>query len=226
MKTTLILPTWNEIESIPHVLPTIKPGTVDELIIIDNNSTDGTGEWCRSHGYTVLNQKSRGYGNAIREAIAQSSGDIIVEFPPDGNSLPEKIPELIEKIKSGYDMVIASRYLNGAKSYDDDWLTGFGNFMFTLLTNIIFGTHYTDVLVGYRAHRRAAYDTLGLNEPHLAWVMQSSIRFPKYGFKVGEIGADEPKRIGGTRKMRPFKTGVSLLRVMWREFWSPAPHRL
>lgn len=221
MKSTLIVPTFNEIECLPAVLPSIKPEWIDEIIVVDNHSTDGTVEWCAQHGYRVITQTTRGYGNAIREAVAVSTGDIIIEFPPDGSSLPEKIPELIKKIESGYDMVIASRYLGNAKSEDDDFLTGFGNALFTLLTNIFFGTHYTDSLVGFRGYKKSAYKTLGLDAPHLNWVTQSSIRFPKYGYKVGEIEADEPKRIGGKRKMSPFKTGMSLLEVLWKEFWLP-----
>ena len=218
MKVTLIAPTFNEIETIPHTLPALRHVGVDEIIVVDNNSHDGTIEWCQSHGFTVFIQKASGYGNGIREVVERSSGDIIIEFPPDGSSLAEKIPAVIEKISQGFDLVIASRYRDGAKSDDDDVITALGNWGFTKLTNLVFGTSYPDVLVGFRGYRKDSYGKLGLDEPGLAWVLQSSIRFATSGYKVGEIGADEPKRIGGKRKMRPFKTGLALLKVMQREF--------
>ncbi len=218
MKSTLIVPTFNEIETVPHTLPAIDRSWVDEIIVVDNHSTDGTVEWCKERGYRVYLQKVPGYGNGIREVARFATGDIIIEFPPDGSSLPEKIPVLIEKIKEGYDLVIASRYRDGAKSDDDDVLTAIGNWGFTKLINLLFGTAYTDALCGYRAYRTKSFETLGLDVAHLSWVIQSSIRFATYGYRVGEIGADEKKRMGGVRKMKPFKTGLELLSVIAREF--------
>ena len=78
-----------------------------------------------------------------------------IEFNPDGNSIPEDIPRIVAKVNEGYDLVIGSRYRDGAKSDDDDWLTAAGNWMFTRIVNLLFGTSYTDVLVGFRAYRRA-----------------------------------------------------------------------
>ena len=72
--------------------------------------------------------------------------------------------------------------------------------------------------MGFRGYRRKAFDALKLDAQHLSWVIQSSIRFATHGFRVGEIGADEGKRIGGKRKMRPFHTGMELLRMMLKEF--------
>jgi hypothetical protein len=89
--------------------------------------------------------------------VKVARGDIIIEFPPDGNSLPEKIPEVIAAIEKGHDFVIVSRYKDGAKSHDDDFMTAIGNKLFTTLTNVLFRTSYTDVLVGYRAYRKSTF---------------------------------------------------------------------
>jgi glycosyltransferase involved in cell wall biosynthesis len=208
----------NEIEAVQVVLPQIKPEFVDEILIVDGGSTDGTVEWCKEHGYKVLENVTGGYGVAIRAGVRAAEGDIIVEFPPDGNSLPEKVPEVIEKIKSGYDFVIVSRYKDGAQSHDDDIFTGFGNKMFTTMTNVMFGTSYTDVLVGFRAYKKEVFYQLGLSTNTLAWPAQEAIRFATHGFKVGEIGGDEPDRIGGVRKMKIIGTGVEILKVLGSEF--------
>jgi len=217
MKTTLIAATLNEIEAVQVVLPQIDKSWVDEIIIVDGGSTDGTVEYCRQNGYHVLVQQGRGYGAAIRGGVKIAQGDIIIEFPPDGNSLASKIPELLTEMKKGYDLVIVSRYKDGAKSYDDDIMTAFGNRMFTFLTNKLFNAPYTDVLVGFRAYRKEAFHKLNLDAEGLSWPAQSAIRFAQHGLRVGEIAGDEPPRIGGQRKMRIVRTGFEILFLIFRE---------
>jgi glycosyltransferase involved in cell wall biosynthesis len=218
VKTTLIACTLNEIEAVQVVLPQIDKRWVDEIIIADGGSTDGTVEYCRQHGYFVMQQKGRGYGGGIQEAVQIAKGDIIIEFPPDGNSLPAKIPEVIAEIHKGYDFVIVSRYKDNARSDDDDFMTAIGNKMFTALTNVLFGTAYTDVLVGYRAYRKAVFQRLRMTTPGLSWPAQEAIQFARQGARVGEIPGNEPPRIGGQRKMRIFKTGWEILMVIKQEY--------
>lgn len=217
---TVIMPTLNEIDGVRAVVPRIDRGFVDEIIVTDGGSTDGTVEYCRAQGIKVHVQKKRGYGSAILEALESARGEIVVEITADGSSLPEKIPDLAAKVAEGNDLVLASRYRDGAVSLDDDYLTGFGNWLFTTLTNVLFRASLTDVLVGYRAYRRESLDALGMDAPGLEWVQQSTIRFLKKGFRVAEIGADEPKRIGGQRKMLPFRTGWTILTLTVREYLS------
>jgi glycosyltransferase involved in cell wall biosynthesis len=217
MTVTLIAPTWNEIEAVKVVLPRIRREWADEIIIVDGGSTDGTVEFCRELGFRVHAQKARGYGAALREAIAVSTGDYIIEFQPDGNSVPEMIPAMVAKIEEGYDLVIGSRYVPGATSYDDDRLTKVGNRIFTWLVNLLFRAKYTDTLIGFRIFRRDAFEALQIDTDGLAWAIQLPIRFAKKGFRIAEIAADEPARIGGVRKMQPFKHGFEFLVVMLRE---------
>lgn len=219
MRTTLLAPTLNEIEAVQVVLPKIKKEWIDEIIIIDGGSIDGTVEYCRNNGYFVHNQKGRGYGSGMKDGVAIAQGDVIIEFPSDGNSPPEKIPDIIDKMNEGYDFVIASRYLKGAKSYDDDYLTAIGNRIFTFLVNILFRANYSDVLIGFRAYRKDAFKELNMDAKGLDWSVQMPIKFAKGKFKVAEIPVDEPKRIGGQRKMSPFKTGWEILKVVVKEFF-------
>ncbi len=219
MKTTLLAPTLNEIEAVGVILPKIQKEWVDEIIVVDGGSTDGTVEYCQRNGYFVHKQKGRGYGTGMKDGVALARGDVIIEFPPDGNSPPDKIPDLIKKIGEGYDFVVASRYTGGARSYDDDFLTSKGNRVFTWLVNLLFGSGYSDVLIGFRAYRKDAFNALKMNAAGLDWSIQMPIQFAKNKFKVAEIPVDEPKRIGGRRKMSPFRTGWQILKVLIKEFF-------
>jgi glycosyltransferase involved in cell wall biosynthesis len=225
LTSTLLLPTLNEIEAARVVIPQIKREWVDEILVLDGGSTDGTVEFMRGQGLTVLTQARGGYGRAMAYGLQQAKGDIIVEFTPDGNSIPADIPRIIAKVKESYDLVIGSRYLTGARSDDDDWLTARGNQLFTAAVNLLFRAHYTDVLVGFRAFRREAALKLKLDAPGLSWPCQSSMRFARARLRVTEIPANEPSRIGGERKMRPFKTGWEIVKLILRDFASFWPQR-
>lgn len=217
MKTTLFVPTLNEIDGMKAIMPRVKKQWVDEILVLDGGSTDGTVEYAKSKGYRVVMQKSKGITNAYREALKIAKGDYIVAFSPDGNSLPEVIPKLVKKIKEGYDMVIASRYKGNAKSDDDDPVTAFGNWMFTKLINIAFGGNYTDTLVMFRAFKKDIVKKIHIDIPRAGLEPILSIRCAKQKLKVAEIPASEPKRIGGARKMNPILNGLDILRLIFSE---------
>ena len=221
MTTSLIVPTLNEIDGVRAVMPKIDPSWCDETLVVDGGSTDGTVEWLRERGYRVIIQDKPGIGNAYRQAYAHTTGDIIVTFSPDGNSIPELIPALVSAMGKGYDLVIVSRYLGSARSQDDDALTAFGNALFTKAINLLFGGRYTDALVIFRAYRRDLIRRLAIDAEHMTYEAQISIRAAKYGLKVAEISGDEPRRIGGERKMHPFRTGWTIVKEMGRELLRP-----
>jgi glycosyltransferase involved in cell wall biosynthesis len=223
LTSTLLLPTLNEIEAVRVIIPQIRREWIDEIIAIDGGSTDGTVQFMQGQGIRVESQSARGYGQGMLQGLQVARGDIVVEFTPDGNALPEDIPRIIAKVREGYDLVIASRYLGGTHSDDDDWLTAFGNKLFTATVNVLFRSRYTDVLVGFRAFRRDKALRLGFDARGLSWPCQSSIRFARAKMRVAEIPAREPARIGGTRKMRPFKTGLEITALIVRDFLTFSP---
>jgi glycosyltransferase involved in cell wall biosynthesis len=220
MKTTLFIPVCNEITGIQQIMPRVKKDWVDEIIVVDGNSTDGTREYFEERGYKVVRQKSTGICGAYWEGLEVATGDVIIAFSPDNNSIPELIPPLAEKMKEGYDMVIVSRYKDGAKSEDDDLVTAFGNWMFTRLVNILFGGKYTDTLVMFRAFRKDLVKRLKMDSKKLpVFEYLMTIRCAKQKCRVAEIPGDEPKRIGDIRKMRPIYNGLSLLGQLIKELF-------
>jgi glycosyltransferase involved in cell wall biosynthesis len=217
VQSTLAVLVLNEIDAIRQVLPQIKRDWVTEIIVVDGGSTDGTIEYCESQGLRVLRQKSRGYGRGMLELIEVAKGDIIIEFMGDGNCKVDAIPRLVAKVHEGYDLVIASRYMPGARSFDDTPMTRLGNWGFTRLINLLFHARYQDAMMGYRAYRKDAFKALEMDSPGLCFPTQGSIQFARFGFRVAEIPSDEPKRLGGVRKAHNVKTGIELVRMIATE---------
>jgi len=233
---TLLVPTLNEIDGMREIMPQVEAGWCDQILVVDGGSTDGTQEYARAQGYDLIVQRRRGIRHAYLEAFPHVRGEIVVTFSPDGNSVPRLIPELVRAVAGGHDMVIASRYLPGARSEDDDWLTGVGNWTFTKLINWLHGGHYTDAMVMFRAYRTKLFWDLELDredgyapERLFRTVMGVepllSIRAAKRGLRLAEIPGDEPARIGGQRKLQVFRWGAAYLVQTVREVYHWRPRR-
>ena len=163
MKISLLIPILNEEEGIKVIMPRVKKEWVDQILFVDGGSTDNSVQLCRDMGYEIFIQKEKGPSAAYREAFEKLTGDVIIDFSPDNNSIPEKIPELIDKMKSdNYDMVIVSRYLKGAKSEDDTFYTAIGNWFFTKSINLFHGGNYTDSLVMLELTKKIFFIDLNL----------------------------------------------------------------
>lgn len=231
MRVTLLIATLNEIDGMRKIMPQINREWVDQIVIFDGKSTDGTIEYAREHGFFVYVQKKPGFRQGYNEVMEYVEGDVVITFSPDGNSIPELIPSLIAKMRDGYDMVIASRYFQGAKSQDDDALTSFGNWLFTRTVNLLFGAHYTDAMVIYRAYKKHLIYDLQLMEDRwystperlfatrISWEPLLSVRAARRRLRVTEIPGDEPPRIGGERKLQVWRWGAAYYFQFWRDFF-------
>ncbi len=230
---TLLIPTLNEIDGMREIMPRVDPAWVDQILILDGGSTDGTIEYALDHGYQVHVQREPGIRFGYREVLPLIKGDVILTFSPDGNSIPELIPDLLAKMDEGYDMVIASRYLGDAKSEDDDWITAFGNWLFTKTVNWLHGGRYTDAMVIFRAYRKQLVHDLELDQDRwhrtpewlfrcrISWEPLLSARAARRNLKVAEIPGSEPPRIGGERKLKVLRWGASYYFQFIRDllFW-------
>jgi len=229
MKVTLAILALNELDGLKAIMPKIDPAWVDQIIMLDGNSTDGSIEWYQEQGYEYYVQKKKGIRHAWDEVYDKIKGEVLITFSPDGNSVPELLPPLIEKMKEGYDMVIVSRYKDEAVSEDDDIITAFGNWCFTNLVNVLFGSKYTDVMVMYRAYKTKLIFDLDLDKDYtyefperlfhtkISWEPLLSARAARLKLKIGEIPGDEPARIGGERKLQIIRWGSAYLYQIIRE---------
>ncbi len=228
--TTLLVPTLNEIDGMKLIMPQIGRDWCDQIVILDGGSTDGTVEYAREQGYTVYIQQQPGIRQAYMEVWPLLTGDVILTFSPDGNSIASLIPPLLEKMREGYDMVIVSRYLGEAKSEDDDFLTAFGNWLFTKTINVLHGGHYTDAMVIFRAYKKSLISELELDQDRwyrmperlfrtrISWEPMLSARAARRRLKVAEIPGDEPPRVGGERKLQVWKWGAAYYFQFLRDF--------
>jgi hypothetical protein len=134
-------------------------------------------------------------------------------------------------MNQGYDMVVCSRYLEDAKSYDDDIITRFGNWFLTSVINIFHKGELTDAIVMFRAWKRHIYTELDIDSDAPYVVYENffntnlgiepllAVRALKRKLKIFEIPGDEPVRIGGERKLEILKWGLSYFLQIVRELW-------
>ncbi len=228
---TLLIPTLNEIEGMRVIMPQIDRSLFEQILVLDGNSTDGTAEYAREHGYEVHIQSQPGIRQAYNEVLDKIRGEVLITFSPDGNSITELLRPLIDKMNEGYDMVIVSRYAQGATSEDDSLVTGFGNWLFTRTINLLHGGHYTDAMVIYRAYRTAMIRELELDQDRwhrtperlfhtrISWEPLLSVRAARRRLKVTDIPGSEPPRIGGKAKLQVLRWGAAYYFQFLRDFF-------
>jgi len=224
LSVTLFIPMVNEIHGLKSIMPRIRKEWVDEILILDGGSTDGSKEYLQSLDYVVVDQKTKGIKAAFWEAFEMARGSVIIPFSPDGNSIPEDIPKLIDKINEGYDIVIASRYLHEAKSQDDDIISGIANHFLTFLVNLCFGTKLTDAIGMYKAFKKQHLYLLGIdNYKNEHSEIMLPARGSRFGLKITEIPSPEPPRIGPQGchahpgPFGKYKSGILILKTILRD---------
>ena len=228
---TLLLLTLNEINGIQAIYHKIDKNLFSKIVILDGGSTDGTIEWAKKNNVEVYIQKKKGFRHAYFEYFDQITTSHVITFSPDGNSVPELLGDLISELDKNYEMVIVSRYKDDAKSYDDDLITSFGNWLFRFLINLFYFSNITDPMVIYRGFKKSLINDLNLLDEksyslpekifntQISWEPLMSIRAMKNKINYSEIPGDEPERIGGERKLKVLKWGSAyMFQVFFERF--------
>ena len=220
--SSIIILTRNEIAGVRRLITSIPVNKVTECFAVDYNSTDGTVEFFRDHHIRVIRQKKPGRGEAFRIGAAAAKGDYLIFFSPDGNEDPADITKLLKLLDLGFDMAVASRFMNGSMNEEDTQRLkprAWANRAFTFCANVIFAGHVTDSINGYRAITKDAFSRLRLDADGFAIEYQMTIRALKLHMRIADIPTHESPRIGGQSTAIAIPTGLLVLRVLLREIW-------
>lgn len=202
--TDVIIPAFNEEHSIGKVIVEIPKDLVNEIIVIDNNSTDDTSNRAREAGATVLSEFKQGYGHACLKGIdyvksKASPPEIVVFMDGDHSDYPEELPLVTEPIiKEDYDMVIGSRARGIREKHSMTPQQIYGNMLSTRLMNLFYGTDYTD-LGPFRAIKLKKLLELGMSDKTYGWTIEMQIRAAKMKMKTIEVPVSYRQRIGQSK---------------------------
>ena len=218
-RVSVVIPTLNEARNLPLVLPLI-PSWVDEVVIVDGRSTDGTvdvARRCRSDAVIVMEPRA-GKGHALRSGFAACTGDIIVFLDADGSTDPREIPAFVGGLLAGADVVVGSRFLQGGGTDDMELYRKAGNSVLTMLVRLGFGAKYTDLCYGYSAFWRDALPFL--DGPFTGFEVETvlHIRALRSRLRVVEIPSFEASRIHGVSNLQTVRDGFRVVRAIGREW--------
>tara|TARA_B100000809_G_scaffold255101_1_gene293181 strand:+ start:446 stop:1141 length:696 start_codon:yes stop_codon:yes gene_type:complete len=197
----VIIPAFNEENSVGNVVRDIPKGLVREIIVVNNNSTDDTAINARNAGATVLTEPNMGYGNACLKGMAhvakkENKPDIIVFLDADYSDYPEEIVEVIAPIMNqNMDMVIGSRALGNLEKGAMTPQQIFGNWLATFLLKLFYGVTYTD-LGPFRAIKYNSLVALGMKDKTYGWTVEMQVKAAKQKMKTCEVPVNYRVRIG------------------------------
>jgi glycosyltransferase involved in cell wall biosynthesis len=205
--------------------PSLQSG-YDQIVAVDGGSTDGTLEYYKEHGISVIGQSRRGRGDAFLLAFERLDADAYIFFSPDGNEDVRDLSKFKPLLEGGADLVIASRMMRGAVNEEDSqWIKPrkWANNVLNLLANVLFrntGPFVTDSINGYRAITQSAARRLMLDATDYTIEYQMTIRALKHGLTIVEFPTREGPRVAGETGAPSLPTGLRFLKRLWREFQS------
>jgi glycosyltransferase involved in cell wall biosynthesis len=216
-----LIPAFNEEKSIAQVIKELPREIVDEIVVVDNASTDATPEIALRNGAKVVKEPHRGYGAACLKGLASiENTDIVVILDGDHSDYPDQIIRLVEPIVAGdADFVIGSRVLgkreDGALTPQQYW----GNKLAVFLIHRIFGYKFTD-MGPFRAISFENLKSLGMTDKTFGWNVEMQIKAIKNGLKIKEAAVDYRKRIGVSKisgtLFGTIKAGVKIILTIIR----------
>ena len=211
MKIAVIIPAYNEERSIGKVIRDIPNDLVDEIIVVNNKSTDFTAGVASAEGATVLLEEYQGYGAACLKGIDYLKAkeiDIIVFIDGDYSDHPKEISELIKPIiNDGVDMVIGSRTLGNREKGALPIQSRMGSIFAGFLINLFWGFKYTD-LGPFRAIRKDKLIALNMSDLWYGWTVEMQIKAAKKAYSIKEVPVSYRKRIGKSKVTGTFKGTV------------------
>lgn len=233
MRTLVIIPAFNEARSIGRVIGDLPDGLVDEVVVVNNASTDETELNARAAGATVLREDRRGYGFACLRGIAYAqemeaegaAPDVIVFLDGDYSDHPDELPKLLEPIRNGHaDMVIGSRILGHRNGMVEPGAmlpqARVGNRIACGLMRLFWDARFTD-LGPFRAIRYRSLLGLGMEDQTYGWTVEMQIKAARSGLRCTEVPVSYRRRIG-VSKITGTVSGT--IKASWMILWTIAKY--
>ena len=200
-RIVVIIPAFNEEQSLPKVIADI-PSFADEIIVVDNGSTDMTAKAAQDAGATVLTENEKGYGAACLKAIdyiKDKNYDIVVFLDGDYSDFPEEMNLVVEPIiKEDYDLVIGSRMIGKMEKGAMLPQAIFGNWLASFLIKLFWGYKFTD-LGPFRAVKYSSFVKLNMADRNYGWTVELQVNAAKQKMKSTEVPVSYRKRIGKSK---------------------------
>lgn len=196
---SVVIPAFNEEQSIRKVVTDIDRDLVNHVIVVNNNSTDNTVEVAESAGAIVLDEPRKGYGWACLKGISECERlktEIIVFLDGDYSDYPEEIKDVIAPILSeNKDLVIGSRVLGEREKGSLTPQQVFGNWLATKLVRLFYRGRFTD-LGPFRAMQFHSLQKLGMSDKTYGWTIEMQIKVLKNKMSYCEVPVNYKRRIG------------------------------
>jgi glycosyltransferase involved in cell wall biosynthesis len=217
-RVSLVVPALNEERNLVHVLPRV-PALVDELIVVDGGSRDGTVEVVRRlrPDARVVRQPATGKGDALAHGFAAARGELIVMMDADASNDPAEIAAFVAALEAGVDYAKGSRFIPGGGSADLTVVRRVGNRVLRGLVNTLYRTHYSDLCYGFNAVRAARLAQLDVGCEGFEVEALLSCQVARAGLAVTEVPSFESKRLYGVSNLRPVRDGLRIVRIILRE---------
>ena len=222
----VIIPAYNEQDSIGNVLKDIPKSLVREIIVCNNASTDNTKKVALENGATVVDQPLKGYGNACLKGIAhvkakplEEQPDIIVFLDGDYSDHPEEMVQLVAPIlEKDMDMVIGSRALGAMESGAMMPQQIFGNWLATNLIRLFYNYNFTD-LGPFRAIKWSKLLAIDMQDKTFGWTVEMQVKAAKHKLKCIEVPMTYRRRIGVSKVSGTLKgTILAGHKILWTIF--------
>jgi glycosyltransferase involved in cell wall biosynthesis len=212
VKVAVIIPALNEEESVAHVIADVPHDLVQDVIVVDNGSTDRTAEVAGAAGARVIREERRGYGYACAAGVA-AAGDrsnLLVFMDGDGSDDAGQMRTLIEPIeRNEADLVLGSRVLGPMARGALLPHQRLGNVLTTTLVRLLYGQRITD-LPPFKAIRRPVLVELGMQEMTYGWTVEMIVKCARRGCRIVEVPVAARPRIAGQSKVSGTLKGTAL----------------
>ena len=213
-KILVCIPAFNEAGAITEIIRKSRK-YADDIIVYDDGSTDNTYEAATSAGAIVIrNPENKGYGVAIKslfQAAKEKDADIMVTLDSDGQHNPDQIPELIEPLKHGFDIVIGSRFLNNSDKQKVPKYRTLGIKTITKLTQAASYNGITDSQSGFRAYTKNALSKINLFEDGMAVSTEILLRAKEKRLLATEVPITINYNVKDTSTHNPISHGIGVL---------------